>query len=198
MGPFLMAMRQLKLLFVGIDYFTKWVEAEPLATITEKNVRRFIWKSIICRFEIPKVLISNNWKQFDNDMFREFCQQLGIKNHYFSQNHYFSPTNPQANGQVEVTNQSLLKLIKTQLKGAKGIWLDGLPSTLWAYKTTVWTPTRETPFRLAFKSEAIILLLDCSPWRREERRRDPSTLGSTGWGRGNCWIANDPVPRSHG
>ena len=39
MGPFPMALRQLKFLVVGIDYFTKWVEAEPLATITEKSIR---------------------------------------------------------------------------------------------------------------------------------------------------------------
>ena len=37
MGPFLIAMRQLKLLMVGIDYFTKWVEVETLATITKKT-----------------------------------------------------------------------------------------------------------------------------------------------------------------
>ena len=40
MGPFPIAMRQLKFLVVGIDYFTKWVEVEALATITKKNVRR--------------------------------------------------------------------------------------------------------------------------------------------------------------
>ena len=37
-GPFLTAVRQLKFLVAGIDYFTKWVEAEALATITEKNI----------------------------------------------------------------------------------------------------------------------------------------------------------------
>ena len=47
MGPFLIATRQLKFLIVGIDYFTKWVEAEALAIITEKNVRSFIWRNII-------------------------------------------------------------------------------------------------------------------------------------------------------
>ena len=36
MGPFPTALRQLKFLVVGIDYVTKWVEAELLATITEK------------------------------------------------------------------------------------------------------------------------------------------------------------------
>ena len=97
-GPFSIAIRQLKFLVVGIDYFTKLVEAEPLATITEKNVQSFVWKSIIHCFGIPRVFVSDNKKQFDNDAFKIFCQQLGIKNHYSS------PAHPQANRQVEVTN----------------------------------------------------------------------------------------------
>ena len=42
MGSFPIVVRQLKFLIVGSDYFTKWVEAEALATITEKNVRNFV------------------------------------------------------------------------------------------------------------------------------------------------------------
>ena len=42
MRPFLTVVRQLKFLVVGIDYFTKWVEVEALATIMEKNVRSFV------------------------------------------------------------------------------------------------------------------------------------------------------------
>ena len=34
LGPFPLRTRQMKFLVVGIDYFTKWVEAEPLAKIT--------------------------------------------------------------------------------------------------------------------------------------------------------------------
>ena len=52
-GPFPIAIWQLKFLVVGIDYFTKWVKAKPLGTITEKNVLNFIWKRIICHFGIP-------------------------------------------------------------------------------------------------------------------------------------------------
>ena len=113
MGLFSTAVRQLKFLIVGIDYFTKWVKAEALATITKKNVRNFVRKNIICRYGILRVLVSDNGKQFDNDAFRDFCSQLGINNHYSSLAH------PQANRQVEVTNRSLLKIIKTQLDEAK-------------------------------------------------------------------------------
>ena len=50
----------------------------------------------------------------------------------------------------------MLKLIKARLEGAKGVWLEELPGVLWAYKTTARTPTRETPFKLAFGTEAVI------------------------------------------
>ena len=121
-----------------------------MATIMEKNVRGFVWRCIICRFGILRVLVSDNGKQFDNDSFLDFCSQLGIRNHYSS------PAHPQANGQVEVTNQSLLKIIKTRLKGAKGIWPKELPSILWAYRTTARTPTGEAPFRLTYGNEVVI------------------------------------------
>ena len=77
----------MKFLVVGIDYFTKWVEAKLLAKITEQNVRNFIQKNIIFHFGIPRVLISDNGRQFNNTPFREFCEQLGIKNHYSSPSH---------------------------------------------------------------------------------------------------------------
>ena len=126
------------------------MEAEPLATITEKSIRAFVWKNIVCRYRIPRVLVSNNGKQFDNSAFKSFCSELGIRNHYSS------PAHPQANGQAKVTNRTLLKIIKTRLKGVKGIWLDELPSVLWAYWTTARTPTGETPFRLAYGADAVI------------------------------------------
>jgi hypothetical protein len=55
MRPLPVGRRQLKFLVVGIDYFTKWVEAEPQVTITEKNIRGFVWKTTICRFGILRL-----------------------------------------------------------------------------------------------------------------------------------------------
>ena len=46
LGPFLIETRQMKFLVVGIDYFTKWVEVEPLAKITLQNIKKFVWKTI--------------------------------------------------------------------------------------------------------------------------------------------------------
>ena len=149
-GPLPLGKRQVRFLLVAIDYFTEWVEAEALAMITEAKVQNFVWKNIVCKFEIPKTIISDNGHQFDSHEFRSFCSSLGIRNKYSS------PGHPQDNRQIEVTNRTLLKIIKVRLVGAKGAWSEELPSILWAYKTTVRTPIGETPFNLTYETEAII------------------------------------------
>ena len=81
-GPFPKAVGNKKYLLVCTDYFTKWVEAEPLANIRDVDVKRFIWKNIVTRFGVPNVLISDNGLQFDSKAFRKYCSDLGIKNRY--------------------------------------------------------------------------------------------------------------------
>ena len=103
-----------------------------------------MWKNIICRFNISRTIISNNGRQFDNQAFRSFCSRLGIKNHFSSP------------GQTEVTNQTLLKTIKVRLEGAKGAWLEELPSVLWAYRTMTRTCMRKMPFNLMYGTKAVI------------------------------------------
>ena len=101
---------------------------------------------------LPRTIVFDNGRQFDSRKFREFCVELGIKNHYSS------PGHPQANGQIEATNCTLLKLIKVRLEGVKGVWLEKLHRVLWAYRMTTRTPTGETPFKLTFGTEAVILV----------------------------------------
>ena len=149
LGPLPLGKDQCKFIIVAVDYFTKWAEAEPLATITEQKIRNFVWRAIICRFGIPRALVSDNGKQFDNAKFRDFCAELGIKNYYSSLAH------PQSNGQAEVTIRTLKAALKTNLEDLKGKWVEFLPEVLWAYRTTQKSATRETPFSQAFSTEAV-------------------------------------------
>ena len=95
-------------------------------------------------------IISDNGRQFNNQSFKDFCSNLGIRNQFSS------PGHTQANGQTEVINRTLLKIIKTKLDEAKGAWPEELPNVLWAYRTMARTPTGETPFRLTYGTEAVI------------------------------------------
>ncbi|GFZ06593.1 hypothetical protein Acr_18g0007630 [Actinidia rufa] len=114
--------------------------------------RDFLWKYVICKFGIPKVIISDNAKQFDNDKFRLFCSDLAIS-HYFS-----SPGHPQANKQVKVTNRIILRNLKARLERSKSEWVEELPNILWAYQTTCRIPIGEMPYSMVFGMELVIIV----------------------------------------
>ncbi|KAL2228596.1 UNVERIFIED_CONTAM: Retrovirus-related Pol polyprotein from transposon 17.6 [Sesamum indicum] len=101
------------------------------------------------KFGIPRVLISDNGNQFQGRKITEWCKELKIAQHFTA------VANPQANGQTEVTNRTILQHLKTRLE-SKGSWVDELPGVLWAYRTTPRSATGETPFCLVYGTEAII------------------------------------------
>ena len=72
-------MENKKYLLFDTDYFTKWVEAEPLANIRDVDAKRFVWKNIVTRFGVPHTLFSNNGLQFDSKTFRSYCDELGLR-----------------------------------------------------------------------------------------------------------------------
>ena len=114
--PFPKAAGNKKYLLVGIDYFTKWVEIEPLVNIRDMDVKKFVWKNIVTRFGIPHSLFSENGLQFDNKSFRRYYCEMGITNKY-SISAY-----PQGNGQAETVNKVIVSGLKKRLDDAKGRW----------------------------------------------------------------------------
>lgn len=72
LGPFLLAKGQVKFLIVSIDCFTKWVEVEPLVTITTQQVSKFCWKNAICKHDLPHCLVTDNDHQFIDGDFERF------------------------------------------------------------------------------------------------------------------------------
>ena len=94
---------------------------KALAIITKARIQSFVWKNIICRFRIPRSIISDNGWQFYSKGFRDFCSSLGIKNQFSTPGHL------QANGKTEVTNRTLLKIIKTRMDDATGLGLKNCP-----------------------------------------------------------------------
>ncbi|GKV32747.1 hypothetical protein SLEP1_g41332 [Rubroshorea leprosula] len=64
LGPFTKGKGGCTFLVVAVDYFTKWIEAKPLSTTTERKIKEFLFNSILCRFGIPKRIIADNGPQF--------------------------------------------------------------------------------------------------------------------------------------
>ena len=139
-----------KYLYVAIDYFTKWIEAMPTVTITARKTEEFVWKNLICRYGLPRVIITDNGTQFNCNQFRAFCQEWKIDLRFASVAH------PQANGQVENANGQIVKALKKKLDAKKGKWAEILPQVLWANRTTEKGPTGETPYRLVYGLEAVV------------------------------------------
>ncbi|XP_022040678.1 uncharacterized protein LOC110943234 [Helianthus annuus] len=91
-GPFPDAPGAVKFLIVAVDYFTKWVEAKPLASTTELVIRKFIWEHIICRFGLPLCIITDNGTNFASEDLEKWMKEMRIE-HSFASVAY-----PQANG----------------------------------------------------------------------------------------------------
>ena len=68
-------------ILVAIDYFTKWVEAASYASVTRSVVVRFIKKEIICRYGLPRKIITNNATNLNNKMMKEMCEDFKIQHH---------------------------------------------------------------------------------------------------------------------
>nr|GEY13131.1 reverse transcriptase domain-containing protein [Tanacetum cinerariifolium] len=79
LGPLLKRPGKLKFIIVAIDYFTKWIEAKPLAKTISKEVKNFIWKNIVCKFGLPRVIVTANGTQLVNDPFKSWCEKWKIK-----------------------------------------------------------------------------------------------------------------------
>jgi transposase InsO family protein len=137
-----------KFLLIAVDYFTKWPEVKPLATISGKQVITFFWENIVCR--LPGEIITNNGRQFAEELFKSWCKDLHIKQIFTSVAH------PQANGQVERMNKSIVMGLKTRLGRYGKTWVEEFPSVLWALRTTKKTSHGKTPFSLTFGTEAVI------------------------------------------
>ncbi|XP_074346370.1 uncharacterized protein LOC141685148 [Apium graveolens] len=108
--------------------------------------------NVICRYGIPRILVTDNGKQFDNIELREYCDDNNIKLCFTSIAH------PQANGQAEVANRIILDGLKKRVEFSRNTWVNELMPILWAYRTTCKVTTEATSFMLAYGAETVVPL----------------------------------------
>jgi hypothetical protein len=135
-----------------MDYFTKWVEAMPMKTVTSKDVINFTKEHVIHRFGIPQTNTTDGGSVFISEKFRKFAADMGIK--LIRSSPYYA----QANGQAEASNQSLIKLIKRKIDEHPRRWDEVLSEALCAHRISSHRATKTSPYHLVYGQEAVL------PW----------------------------------
>ncbi|XP_028213905.1 protein NYNRIN-like [Glycine soja] len=137
-------------IIVGIDYFTKWIEAVPLPNVDQKAVISFIQNHIIYRYGIPETITTDQGSVFTGRKMQEFAKETGFR--LLTSTPYYA----QANGQVEAANKIVINLIKKHIAQKPRNWNKTLDQVLWACRNSPKESTNTTPFRLTYGHDAVL------------------------------------------
>ncbi|KAL0456031.1 UNVERIFIED_CONTAM: hypothetical protein Slati_0942300 [Sesamum latifolium] len=151
-GPMTKSSEDHLYIFAATDYFSKWAEAVPLKEMKKENVADFIRTNIIYRYGLSRYIITDNGKPFCNSLIDKLSQKFGFKQRNSSM--YYAA----ANGLAEACNKTLCSLLKKVVAKSKRDWHERIGEALWAYRTTVRTPTQSTPYALVYGVEAVLPL----------------------------------------
>ena len=119
-----------RFILVAIDYFTKWVKAITFKAVTKKAVVDFVHSNIICRFGIPRSIITDNAANLNSNLMKEVCEMFKIVNNNSTS------YRPKANGAVEAANKNIKKILTRMVQGSRQ-WNKKFPFALLGYRTTL-------------------------------------------------------------
>ncbi|WJX26318.1 hypothetical protein P8452_15256 [Trifolium repens] len=139
-----------RFILVGIDYFTKWIEAVALPKVDQETVISFIQNHIIYRFGLPETITTDQGTVFVGQKMQNFANEAGFK--LLTSTPYYA----QANGQVKAANKIIIGLIKKHIAQKPKNWHNTLDQVLWACRNSPKESTNSTPFRLTYGHDAVL------------------------------------------
>ncbi|CAF2181851.1 unnamed protein product, partial [Rotaria magnacalcarata] len=113
-------------------------ELFPLNSITSIDITNILTNEIFSRYGLPKHIVSDNGPQFISNLFKNFCNALGIKQ-YLTVNYH-----PQSN-MTERVNRTLKLLIPIYPQQQPTSWDKEIQKLAYAIRTAVNEITDETP-----------------------------------------------------
>ncbi|MCO5555449.1 hypothetical protein L7F22_008994 [Adiantum nelumboides] len=149
-GPLPMTGKRNAYILIAVDYLSRWAEAKAVKQITSKEMGKFVYEHICCKFSVPLELLSDRGPGFRGELFDFLCSKLNI------QHRYSSPYYPQCNGLNERFNGELVQIVTKMTQTHGRTWDSELPCALWAYRTAVKTSTWFSPYHLVNGKEALL------------------------------------------
>lgn len=146
-GPLPVTTSGNKYIIVIVYYFTKWVEAKPVSTVTAKDVVNFLIESF-SRYGFPQVINTDNGRQFIADYNKIFMDLFDV---YIQ---YVCPYHPESNGMVENRNREIGKFLRL-LANEEMDWDELFPIALWALRTTKNDATGFSSFELMYGRQIV-------------------------------------------
>lgn len=110
-------------LLVMVDYFSKFTEVVIMKQITAKRTVQVLHETF-CRFGVPESIKSDNGPQFVSGELSSYCREYGIELRHTT------PYWPQANGEVERANKTILKHLKISQDSNSQDWIWDLRTFL--------------------------------------------------------------------
>ena len=149
-GPLPITSRGKSYILTAVDYLSRWAEARAVRQITAKDVAKFVYEDICCKFGVPLELLSDQGPGFRVDLMDFLCEKMRIRRKFTT------PYYPQCNGLNERFNGELVQILPKATEHQGKNWDLEIPSALWAYRTSVKTSTRFTPFHLVYGKEVSV------------------------------------------
>jgi hypothetical protein len=169
LGPLKKTSRGNIVVLVVADLFTKWIEAYPLPNQEAETVARTLVGEFMSRYGVPRILHSDQGRNFESKLTAEICKLLGIEKTRTC------PYRPQANGFVERANRTILDMLAKMIRPDQDDWDLMLPLAMMAYRSSVQETIQETPNMMMLGREVTLpidLMMGTKPPEGDELKID--------------------------
>ena len=151
-GPLPATANKNKYLLVIIDYWTRWAEAVPIPNKESATVARAFVDTWVCRYGTPRVILTDQGKEFDSYLFKDCCRIMG------SWKKRTTPFHARCNGLTERLNQTIERMLSAFVQENQKDWDSQVHTVMMAYRTAVQESTGVTPYAMMFGEECPVPL----------------------------------------